>query len=1531
LLLKIFVSILLLAGVYFRWNKYVVNAFWTWITWDNNGFITWYFWQNSPSDFDIITALYGDGRLRSNVNADTTAYTKTWYYDEENDFSYDRTCETWNMSVVYLTWWTSKIPLSLSSNTIYVLNSWNYITTWTINMSGCSAIIGSWTVTLQSDGQLDSMILNSLHYYTIIDNININWEEYAGGIHAKNNKWIYFSWEWDVTINNVKSYANVYWIILSNTVIALMNNIKTHNNSYYGVYMIWECYSNTFNNLQIYNNDSGWIYLNSSNLHSNTINNSQIYNNGMFGIKLSSSKGNVINGSQIYNNGGDWIDFSASSSGNILIDSQIYNNSGYGLVINSSSAINNKYYWTLKLFANGISNLAVTIGTDGYLTWGDSSITLWTTWNISTTWSISWDYITNVINKDSYYLSNRWSWSSQIWNNNVNWSGFVPLDIKYSYGINVLKQTQPAYYNSYVDSYGDPQIVLWFLWTNDYDTNKFIWSNISQASALSGNPSTYINYTGNLVFTSSVDINYILAGDFISKTWTTNWTKFTGSFSSDWAKTWIIQFRTGDDRATHYQVNFIIDIIYPVFTWTTAGWTVIVSWWRYSGTGVKILFSDTGLSWATFNYDDLWWSYSWWNYINWNRFSDDGVYIIIVTDLAWNSTWITFFIDNTYPAFVWTTVGWTVIVSWWYYSSTGIKILFSDTNLSWATLNGWIWTWWDYTSWTWITWDGIYTFVVTDLAWNSTWITWGIDIINPEISSVISPITWYYTTWTISLLRSWSVDTGSGISWYVYQISTWDVFANFIGTWTTNLTWAIIRWLTDNSYYRRVSAFDKANNTWIWSTWNFIIDTTYSVFTWLNAGWAVIVSWWYYSSTGIKILFSDTNLSWATLNGWIWTWWDYTSWAWITWDGIYTFVVTDLAGNATWMTFFIDMTSPSTTFIYPTDGLTITWNYNVTFIRSWSDNYIISGYNFYLYSGWLLYYTSSQITWTSLNLYLINWTFSGYVIITDKAWNTGISATNVFILSVPFSATVSITWTNILYSGTQAWTKDYVSLILTSNKASLYTITWDTTSITWTTNSSWVTTNLYLTTWTNGIKYVYITLSTGLDSVSYSLTFYIDTTPPSAPTLDYPTSWWTITTGYTFVWDISTDAWVGLSGYRYWISTSSSFTTINKSWRTTMTGFSITNNELGLSWTFYRYVQAKDKFGWTGNSAIQSFIYSGTADIVPDSFTFSSISKAKLNRVYKSATWTITWLSQWVSILASVDKWAFFINGVMTWSSWYVQNGSTINIELVSSDEYDDLVTSTLNVWGLNIRFRVTTMTEDEEADSEDTLSSLSASNSRKFYVLATFNELKALYENDTSMMNVFMNELKNLVADDIDELEAKLDEDDSYSSRSVDEKKLLTLNYLYELIDNFVSDDDAGTLDDGFNSSNKYVAPNGKVYILSYSKTYLNYTSLNFVKPKYFATLQTLKAHIDANNWWTDKSAMYKGYIVGSSYTRPTWNHTVDTTRTSIAYTAPNGKVYDLFKTTDGRYSSYDFAFAKYFNTLDEIKSHISRGNPRR
>ena len=166
------------------------------------------------------------------------------------------------------------------------------------------------------------------------------------------------------------------------------------------------------------------------------------------------------------------------------------------------------------------------------------------------------------------------------------------------------------------------------------------------------------------------------------------------------------------------------------------------------------------------------------------------------------------------------------------------------------------------------------------------------------------------------------------------------------------------------------------------------------------------------------------------------------------------------------------------------------------------------------------------------------------------------------------------------------------------------------------------------------------------------------------------------------------------------------------------------------------------------------------------------------------------------------------------------------------------------------------------------------------------------------------------------------------------------------------------------------YIAPNGKQYLVEYDENRMAYTSPDFSRPKYFPTRELFKNHIDLNNpaiwkWWiiwnvitTHNGKVYTIYQTNWKWTSSNfktakyfdskediinhilannpasdWDHKIDTDFDEVKYTAPNGKVYKIFRTSSKwnnpeMYSSYDFVNAKYFTSLEAAKKFIDQNN---
>jgi hypothetical protein len=336
----------------------------------------------------------------------------------------------------------------------------------------------------------------------------------------------------------------------------------------------------------------------------------------------------------------------------------------------------------------------------------------------------------------------------------------------------------------------------------------------------------------------------------------------------------------------------------------------------------------------------------------------------------------------------------------------------------------------------------------------------------------------------------------------------------------------------------------------------------------------------------------------------------------------------------------------------------------------------------------------------------------------------------------------------------------------------------------------------------------------------------------------------------------------------------------------------------------------------TSTSAVQSFTYTGILDTVPNQFTLNTLTNATIHTIYGSNTITIAWLSASTPVLASITRWTLYISGRDVGTNGYVQNGRTVRIELESSSNYDTLVTSTLTIGWVSAVFRITTETEADANDITDYTNIVTnLSSTEKLQIIAIFEALRDLYGG--SKQDEFLNSFMVM-------LESRLD---ALGTSTTDTHIHEALQYLYDLCDRYRGGAWSSTTDISRASRivhGIYTAPNGKKYTITYDATKRQFTSSNFLTPKYFPTLDVLKYTIDiANPSWSS-------YLNAKTIKARWWRIAIDWTRQTSPYTAPNGKVFYFFKTMEGQFSSYTFTVEKYFDSLDATKEYIHNSNSR-
>lgn len=415
---------------------------------------------------------------------------------------------------------------------------------------------------------------------------------------------------------------------------------------------------------------------------------------------------------------------------------------------------------------------------------------------------------------------------------------------------------------------------------------------------------------------------------------------------------------------------------------------------------------------------------------------------------------------------------------------------------------------------------------------------------------------------------------------------------------------------------------------------------------------------------------------------------------------------------------------------------------------------------------------------------------------------------------------------------------------------------------------------------------------------------YLDQTSPTVPVI---TKWctWTYNIGERAIGrNTSTDAGAGISGYIYQVATDSSFIWLVANKFVTGITAEVMQNTSFLTGTFYLRILAKDNVGNnSATSASCQATITGSIDTQVDDFTLGSKTNAKLSTVYKSRTITITGLTRNlevpISVDAAINKGILFINSAPIGTTWSVKNGDEVYIELISSNEYEKVVSSKLTIWiGNNKKeatFKITTMQKNPTNYSEMQYNRIRA--------LTLFKQVLKTYQTRQKELVDLMGTYASMTQDRIDEI---ADTTDSSS---------LLLTYFKELVNQWIEE-------------NVAIAPNGKKYLITYSDVRKAFTSPNFVSTKYFPDKARILDHINRNNP-AGSAAIHAA--AGAGIPVASRNHRVDFNFASIDYTAPNGKIYTIGKTTEGKYFSYKFIYPRYFNSVEEMKWYINLQNPKK
>lgn len=459
---------------------------------------------------------------------------------------------------------------------------------------------------------------------------------------------------------------------------------------------------------------------------------------------------------------------------------------------------------------------------------------------------------------------------------------------------------------------------------------------------------------------------------------------------------------------------------------------------------------------------------------------------------------------------------------------------------------------------------------------------------------------------------------------------------------------------------------------------------------------------------------------------------------------------------------------------------------------------------------------------------------------------------------------------------------------------------------------------------------------------------YVDTVTPTAPSIVALSGTYLCpSTPLTITRSASTDSGAWLSHYTYGIYTNTWMITGNVLSGTvpnTITSVPLNVASLPL-WTYYMRVQAVDNVGMVISSNIITFTlntqycttsWTGVVIVTPTIW----LRNVDLDKVYRSDPIIVLGLT-WPT-LVSVSKWMLFINnGTGIWTTGIITSQDTIYIEVVSSNLYDTTISSNLSILGLTWTFSVTTKK-----------SNCVLSAAEKLVIQNIYANLKDEYNDDLSKYSDFLNTFQSMVEDESDisnsctlEYLLSLIKDEFWSDWGIDTSNHITPNckeysigydsaqkayYAPEMTNRYYfinreslirhldyynpGDCHINTYGTNFWTSNtsdtmNHIAPNGKIY--HFIEQYGWFSASEFTSSKYFDSLQSIIRYVDLRN-----------------PPKEIWKHTINTAFTPITYAAPNGKEYKIYR-TDRWYMSYKLMKVRYYETLSELKTHISKNNP--
>lgn len=397
----------------------------------------------------------------------------------------------------------------------------------------------------------------------------------------------------------------------------------------------------------------------------------------------------------------------------------------------------------------------------------------------------------------------------------------------------------------------------------------------------------------------------------------------------------------------------------------------------------------------------------------------------------------------------------------------------------------------------------------------------------------------------------------------------------------------------------------------------------------------------------------------------------------------------------------------------------------------------------------------------------------------------------------------------------------------------------------------------------------------------------LDTVNPTV-SIQMPSVSWYVYTGNTgqFLWSGSDVN--GITWYYSYITNATNNIIASTQWPAT--NWTITTLGNG---NYRLHVTAYDAAGNTASTGRAFSITGSTNNITGFTLpTILDLDDADIDTVYTSEPIFISNVPG--TYLAQVTEWVLVINGEAVGTTWYVTNGDVVEIELISSDDYEKTVTATLTINNLTTLFSVTTVEEGDEPDPDDYCE-------RRSVYLILLHAFSNVYDGNTPRLINVLELMLDMINDTIDDLIDDGEDEDADK-----------LQCFGEIVDDYLIDLRSDSEDNM--TERTYTAPNGKVYKIRYLEDRKVYTSPDFKDPKFYISYETLTKLIDKNN--PKKSV---------------WDHTsLDTSFAAVTVTAPNSKIFKVQKTNKW-FMSYNFINPKYFPSLDAIKAHINQTNPKK